>query len=108
MREASTPPLADLSSYRNVTDLLQRREELAPQHAAFDVAVGDGSWRTVSTSAFADEVRAAAKGLIAAGLTPGQSVAIMSATRYEWAVADLAIWFAGGVVGSGEREFPTR
>lgn len=98
MREASTPPLADLSSYRNVTDLLQRREELAPQHAAFDVAVGDGSWRTVSTSAFADEVRAAAKGLIAAGLTPGQSVAIMSATRYEWAVADLAIWFAGGVV----------
>lgn len=98
MREASTPPLADLSSYRNVTDLLQRREELAPQHAAFDVAVGDGSWRTFSTSAFADEVRAAAKGLIAAGLTPGQSVAIMSATRYEWAVADLAIWFAGGVV----------
>ena len=98
MREASTPPLADLSSYRNVTDLLQRREELAPQHAAFDVAVGDGSWRTVSTSAFADEVRAAAKGLIAAGLTPGGSVAIMSATRYEWAVADLAIWFAGGVV----------
>lgn len=98
MREASTPPLADLSSYRNVTDLLLRREAVAPHHLAFDVAAVDGTWRQVSTAAFADEVRAVARGLIAAGLEPGQSVAIMSATRYEWAVADLAIWFAGGVV----------
>ncbi|GAA3029583.1 AMP-dependent synthetase/ligase [Microbacterium dextranolyticum] len=97
MREVSTPPLADLSDYRNVTDLLVRRVAVAPDHIAFDVAA-PGGWRTVSTAEFGHEVWGVARGLVAAGLQPGQSVAIMSSTRYEWAVADLAIWFAGGVV----------
>lgn len=97
MREVSTPPLADLAGYRNVTDLLVRRVAEAPHHVAFDVA-DSGGWRAVSTAEFADQVRGVARGLIAAGLEPGQSVAIMSPTRYEWAVADLGVWFAGGVV----------
>ncbi|WP_336632870.1 MULTISPECIES: AMP-dependent synthetase/ligase [unclassified Microbacterium] len=97
MREVSTPPLADLAGYRNVTDLLVRRVAEAPDHVAFDVA-DSGGWRAVSTAQFADQVRGVARGLIAAGLEPGQSVAIMSPTRYEWAVADLGVWFAGGVV----------
>ncbi|MDI3418554.1 AMP-dependent synthetase/ligase [Streptomyces luteolus] len=55
-----------------------------------------GTWRPVTASAFAREVTAAAKGLIAAGLEPGGRVALMSRTRYEWAVLDFAIWAAGG------------
>ncbi|MFM9370229.1 AMP-dependent synthetase/ligase [Streptomyces sp. Da 82-17] len=55
-----------------------------------------GSWRPVTAAAFAREVTAAAKGLIAAGLEPGGRVALMSRTRYEWAVLDFAIWAAGG------------
>lgn len=98
MREVSTPALADLSGYRNVTDLLLRRLAHAPEHLAFDVANADKTWRQVSTRQFADEVRAVAKGMIARGLLPGDAVAIMAPTRYEWAVADLAVWFAGGVV----------
>lgn len=97
MREVSTAPLADLSAYRNVTDLLMRRVDEAPHHVAFDVREGQG-WRPVTTAEFADEVRAVAKGLLADGLRPGDAVAIMAPTRYEWAVADLAVWFAGGVV----------
>ena len=46
---------------------------------------------------FLQDVRALAKGLIAGGLEPGDSVAVMSATRYEWTLVDFAIWFAGGV-----------
>ncbi|WP_181790931.1 AMP-dependent synthetase/ligase, partial [Streptomyces phytophilus] len=46
--------------------------------------------------AFADEVTAVAKGLVAAGLEPGGRVAIMSRTRYEWCVLDFAVWAAGG------------
>lgn len=98
MRELSTPPLVDLAGYRNVTDLLVRRVAEAPDHIAFDVRAPGASWRGVSTAAFADEVRAVAKGLLAGGLRPGDAVAIMAPTRYEWAVADLAVWFAGGVV----------
>jgi len=98
VREVSTPPLADLSGYRNITDLLLRRVAEAPEHIAFDVVDADETWRQVSTTRFADEVRAVAKGLLARGLLPGEAVAIMAPTRYEWAVADLAVWFAGGVV----------
>ncbi len=98
MREATTAPLADLTAYRNVTDLLVRRVAEAPDHVAFDVRSAGASWRGVRTAAFADEVRAVAKGLLAGGLQAGDAVAIMAPTRYEWAVADLAVWFAGGVV----------
>ncbi|MEV6054239.1 AMP-dependent synthetase/ligase [Streptomyces sp. NPDC052107] len=55
-----------------------------------------GAWRPVTAAAFAAEVAAVAKGLIAAGLEPGGRVAVMSRTRYEWTVLDFAIWAAGG------------
>ncbi|MFJ4717080.1 AMP-dependent synthetase/ligase [Streptomyces sp. NPDC088785] len=55
-----------------------------------------GGWKPVTAAAFAREVTAAAKGLIAAGLEPGGRVALMSRTRYEWEVLDFAIWAAGG------------
>ncbi|WP_428954600.1 AMP-dependent synthetase/ligase [Streptomyces sp. cg35] len=55
-----------------------------------------GEWKPVTAAAFAREVTAAAKGLIAAGLEPGGRVALMSRTRYEWQVLDFAIWAAGG------------
>jgi hypothetical protein len=44
-----------------------------------------------------NKVIAVAKGLVAAGVQPGQAVAIMSRTRYEWALIDFAIWYAGAV-----------
>ncbi|MFF1679335.1 AMP-dependent synthetase/ligase [Streptomyces sp. NPDC058256] len=55
-----------------------------------------GTWHPVTAAAFAREVGATAKGLIAAGLEPGGRVAVMSRTRYEWTVLDFAIWAAGG------------
>ncbi|GAA2403346.1 AMP-dependent synthetase/ligase [Streptomyces glaucosporus] len=56
-----------------------------------------GTWRPVTAAAFAREVTGAARGLIAAGLEPGDRVALMSRTRYEWELLDFAIWAAGGV-----------
>ncbi|MFI6351910.1 AMP-dependent synthetase/ligase [Streptomyces sp. NPDC050743] len=55
-----------------------------------------GAWQPVTAAAFAAEVAAVAKGLIAAGLEPGGRVAVMSRTRYEWTVLDFAVWAAGG------------
>lgn len=99
MKEASSSASVDLTGHRNVTDLLANRLSVAPDHVAFDVPDrGSGRWRPVSTAEFADDVIALARGLIAAGLEPGESVAIMAETRYEWAVCDMAVWYAAGVV----------
>ncbi|HAS31972.1 MAG TPA: long-chain fatty acid--CoA ligase, partial [Microbacterium sp.] len=100
MKEHSTAPLVDIDDHRNVTDLLVRRAAADPDHAAFDVATGDpdAPWRQVTTAEYLGEVTALAKGLIHAGVEAEDSVAIMAPTRYEWAVADLAAWFAGAVV----------
>jgi long-chain acyl-CoA synthetase len=99
MKEIASSATVDLTAYRNVTDLLVQRLAVAPHHAAFDVPTADGSaWRTVTTAEFAEDVMATARGLIAVGVEPGESVAIMAQTRYEWAVCDLAVWYAAGVV----------
>ena len=102
MRETSTPPLADLTGLRSTTDLLIRRVATHPDAVAFDVrepgAPVDGPWRPVTAAGFEARVRAIAKGLVALGLLPGEAVAVMSPTRYEWALVDMAVWYAGGVV----------
>jgi long-chain acyl-CoA synthetase len=51
----------------------------------------------VTCAEFLADVSAVAKGLIAAGIETGDRVALISKTRYEWTLADYAIWFAGAV-----------
>src|SRR4051794_32313828 len=57
----------------------------------------DTSWEDVTAAQFLAEVSAVAKGLIASGIEPGDRVALISKTRYEWTLLDYAIWFAGAV-----------
>lgn len=59
---------------------------------------GSGDWHPVSYAEFHAQVRAVAKGLIATGVGVGQSVGLMSRTRYEWTLLDYAILYAGAVV----------
>jgi long-chain acyl-CoA synthetase len=59
--------------------------------------LGEG-WQPVTAREVEEEVRATAKGLIAAGVQIGDRVAIMARTRYEWTILDFATWFAGAVV----------
>lgn len=56
------------------------------------------SWREMSAATFRDRVREAAAGLVAEGLEPGDSIAIMAHTCYEWTLLDFAAWEAGLVV----------
>lgn len=99
---AVADPLVEISQVRNVTDLLANRCAAAPEHIAFETrergAALTDPWRQISTGEFADEVAAAAKGLIAVGVEPGDTVLIMASTQYLWAVADQAALFAGAVV----------
>lgn len=96
MREASTELLVELEPGSNVTDLLLQQEAANPARALY-ARKGPNGWTDVPAQKFLHDVCALAKGLIAGGLEPGDTVAVMSATRYEWALAEFAIWFAGGV-----------
>ncbi|MER0246458.1 AMP-dependent synthetase/ligase [Streptomyces sp. HSW2009] len=97
MREFSLPALYEVPADGNLTDLIRRNAAQHPDVAVLGRKVGD-QWQDVSAAEFLAEVRAAAKGLIAAGIRPGDRVGLMSRTRYEWTLLDFAIWSAGGVV----------
>ncbi len=95
MREYAAPPL-DEPVDGILTDDLVRRAAEDPDAVACRVRV-DGAWTDVSVTELVDQVRAVAKGLVAAGIDPGERVALISSTRYEWTVLDYAIWWAGAV-----------
>ena len=58
----------------------------------------NGTWTPVTWREFARQVRDLAAGFIAAGIQPGDRVALMSRTRFEWTVLDYAILTAGGII----------
>ncbi|MFJ4904852.1 AMP-dependent synthetase/ligase [Streptomyces sp. NPDC093249] len=96
MREFSLPALYEVPADGNLTDLIRRNASQHPDVAVMGRKV-DGGWADVTAAEFLAEVRGAAKGLIAAGVEPGDRVALLSRTRYEWVLLDFAIWSAGGV-----------
>ena len=69
----------------------------SPDHEIIGRQDTNGSWVPVTCSRLAEEIEALAAGLIGAGVAAGDRVALMSRTRYEWMVADLAILSVGGV-----------
>ncbi|GGL09881.1 long-chain-fatty-acid--CoA ligase [Sphaerisporangium melleum] len=96
MREYSVPVLVDVPLSANCADVVFERGERQPDAVVISRKVG-GAWTPVTAARFRDDVAGVAKGLIDAGVEPGDRVALMSRTRYEWTVADYAIWAAGGV-----------
>ncbi|MEJ2859023.1 MULTISPECIES: AMP-dependent synthetase/ligase [unclassified Saccharothrix] len=96
MREFSVPATATVAAEENLTDMVWANAERFGNAVSFRRRV-DGTWVDVTARDFAAQVLAVAKGLIAAGLQPGERVGLMSKTRYEWTLLDFAIWHAGGV-----------
>jgi len=96
LREFSLPALYEVPANGNLTDLIRRNAAHYPDVAVLARKVG-GAWQDVTAAAFLAEVRAVAKGLIASGIEPGDRIALMSRTRYEWTLLDFAIWTAGAV-----------
>ena len=56
-----------------------------------------GTWQDVSWGELGRQSEDAAWGLIELGVKKGDTVAILSSTRLEWTIADMAIAFAGAV-----------
>ncbi len=58
----------------------------------------EGRWAFTTYGAFADEVRALSSGLVHAGVSPGDRVAILSNNRQEWAAVCYASYAVGAAV----------
>ncbi|SCE89723.1 long-chain acyl-CoA synthetase [Micromonospora viridifaciens] len=99
MREFSVPPIVTVGDAANLTGPVWENAEVAPDTVQFvrRVCGEDGARTEVTCRQFRDEVVAVARGLVAAGISPGDRVALMSRTRYEWTLFDYAIWAAGAV-----------
>ena len=97
MNEITTPAIVPTATEGNLTNLIAERAWFEPERVTMSRPLGDG-WQPVTAREVEEEVRATAKGLIAAGIQIGDRVAIMARTRYEWTILDFAIWYAGGCV----------
>lgn len=97
MNEVTIPALVPAATAGNLTNLIAERAWFEPERIMLSRPLGEG-WQPVTARELEAEVRAVAKGLIAAGIQIGDRVAIMARTRYEWTILDFAIWFAGGCV----------
>lgn len=97
MQTYDVPPLVTSDPSENITDLLVNRVKATPSLNLFSIETKPGVWVDLTAKEFETRVIEVAKGLVAAGIQPGQAVAIMSRTRFEWALIDFAIWYAGAV-----------
>ena len=97
MREYSIPAMVDVPATAGLADVVFTRASQDPHAVVMRRPGGSGRWDDVTAGQFRDDVTALAKGLVAAGIEPGDRIALMSRTRYEWTLADYAIWAAGAV-----------
>jgi long-chain acyl-CoA synthetase len=96
MREIDVPAITVVAPEQNLTDVIVTNAREVPNLPSVALPGPDG-WSTITASELLEQVTATAKGLIAAGVSPGDRVALLARTRYEWTLTDLAIWFAGAV-----------
>ncbi|HEX3283709.1 MAG TPA: long-chain fatty acid--CoA ligase [Mycobacterium sp.] len=96
MREFSVPASFEVGEHDNVVSSVYSHERDDPDHVIFQRLV-DGRWADVTATEAASQIRSAALGLIAEGVKPGDRVALLSATRYEWPIIDFAILSVGAL-----------
>jgi long-chain acyl-CoA synthetase len=78
----------------SIPALFFQRVEQTPDREAYSFPAGDG-WASLNWRQAADRSVAIAAGLIGLGIAAEERVAILSATRVEWILADFGIMCAG-------------
>ena len=97
MRSSCEPPLVQPATTGNLTDCVVDTARQDPRHVSVSRKGADGAWHDITAQEFLADVTAIAKGLLAAGIHPGDRIGIMGRTSYEWTLFDVAGWFAGAV-----------
>ena len=97
VKQFTNPVKEPIDSDINLFDLLDNRAKRDPEGAMIEYKGDDGTWHPYSAQVFRDMVIDLAKGLVGLGVNKGDSVAIVSRTRWEWTALDMAIMFIGAL-----------
>ena len=98
MQKESTTELDEpINSDRNIFSILDDRVHRTPDVSLVEYKDESGRWHSFSAEEFRDKVVGIAKGLIAKGVRPGEAVAIIAHTRWEWSALDMAIMAIGAL-----------
>ena len=97
VKQFTDPVKEPIDSDINLFDLLDNRAKRDPEGAMIEYKGDDGTWQPYSAQVFRDMVIDLAKGLIGLGVNKGDSVAIVSHTRWEWTALDMAIMSIGAL-----------
>lgn len=97
VKQFTNPVKEPIDSDINLFDLLDNRAKRDPEGAIIEYKGDDGTWHPYSAQVFRDMVIDLAKGLVGLGVNKGDSVAIVSRTRWEWTALDMAIMSIGAL-----------
>ena len=97
VKQFTNPVKEPIDSDINLFDLLDERAKRDPDGAMIEYKGDDGTWHPYSAQVFRDMVIDLAKGLVGLGVNKGDSVAIVSRTRWEWTALDMAIMSIGAL-----------
>lgn len=97
VKQFTNPVKEPIDSVINLFDLLDNRAKRDPEGAMIEYKGDDGTWHPYSAQVFRDMVIDLAKGLVGLGVNKGDSVAIVSRTRWEWTALDMAIMSIGAL-----------
>lgn len=97
VKQFTNPVKEPIDSDINLFDLLDNRAKRDSEGAMIEYKGDDGTWHPYSAQVFRDMVIDLAKGLIGLGVNKGDSVAIVSHTRWEWTALDMAIMSIGAL-----------
>ncbi|KXO99864.1 long-chain fatty acid--CoA ligase [Tsukamurella tyrosinosolvens] len=96
MREISVPANYTIDPSASTVDVVFDVARTDPDSVRIKRLVA-GNWEPVTSKQYEQEILGVAKGLVAQGVKPGDRVALVSSTRYEWPLIDFAIWAVGAV-----------
>lgn len=97
MNITETPIIIPPAPEDNITDLLEQRVAVTPDRIIFSTPAGDG-WNNLTAREFRQRVIELAKGFVAAGVQPGDRIAFMCKTSFEWTLVDFALHYAGALM----------
>jgi long-chain acyl-CoA synthetase len=96
VREFSVPASVRVDDVDTLSTTVFALADEQPDAVALRRRVDD-AWVDVTYAAFTAQVVDVARGLVASGIEPGDRIALLSRTRYEWTLFDYAIVAAGAV-----------
>ncbi|OSH00466.1 AMP-dependent synthetase/ligase [Bifidobacterium adolescentis] len=97
IKEYTRPLEQGIDSDKNIFSVLEERVERTPDDNLVEYKNAQGEWGAFTAAEFKNKVVALAKGLIARGVMPGDSVSIIAHTCWQWTALDVAIMSIGAL-----------